>query len=115
MAEAISYSFRNRISNYQYISVVDRDKVNKILNKQGLQSSGVNTPEMAAEIGKILNAKKLIMGKLSKLGSTLITTIRVVDVESAKIEGGREVECQNFALENVPEIIDILLEILIER
>lgn len=115
VAEAISYSFRNRISNYPYISVVERDEMNKILNEQGLQNSGVTTPEKAAEIGKILNAKKLIMGKLSKLGSTLITTIKIVDVESAKIDGGREVECQNYALENVPEIIDILLNILIEK
>ncbi len=89
--------------------------MNKVLGEQGLQNSGVTTPEKAAEIGKILNAKKLVMGKLSKLGSTLITTIKVVDVETAKIVGGREVECQNYALENVPEIIDILLNILIEK
>lgn len=115
VAETISYSFRNRISNYPYISVVERDEMNKILNEQGLQNSGVTTLEKAAEIGKILNVKKLIMGKLSKLGSTLITTIKVVDVETARIDGGREVECQNYALENVPEIIDILLSILIEK
>ncbi len=114
VAEAISYSFRNKISNYSYINVVERDEMGKILKEQGLQNSGVTSPEAAAQIGKVLNADKLIMGKLSRLGSTLITTIKVVDVESARIEGGREVECQNYALENVPEIIDILLSILIE-
>jgi hypothetical protein len=115
ISEAVSSLFRNRISNYSYISVVERDELNTVFKEQGLQQSGITTAEKAAEIGKLLNAQKLVMGKLSSLGSTLILSVKVVDVESAKLEGAREIECENYALENSSEMIDILVEMIIEK
>jgi WD40 repeat protein len=115
LAEAISYFFRSRISNYSYVSVMKLGMINKILKVKGLEKPEVISPEKAASIGKYLNVKKMIMGKLTRLGSTLIITTIVVDVKSARIDAGREVECKNFALEDLPEMVDILLDILIEK
>lgn len=115
MSDAISSFFRNRISNYPGINLVERDEKNKIVEEQGLKKSGITSPEEAVKIGNALNVQKLIMGELSRNGSTLIATVFVFNVKNSIIEGGREVECKNFALENLPEIVDILLSILIER
>lgn len=115
VAKSVSGSFKSKISNYSYISVVERDRIYKILKEQGLQHSGLTLPIKAAEIGKILNAQKLIIGTLKKFGSTLVVTVDVVDVQTAKVDGGREVECQNYEPENIPEMIETLLSILIEK
>jgi hypothetical protein len=115
VAEAVSYFFRTRVANRSFLRVVERVEIKKVLDELRLQHLGVTPGKTAARIGKVLNTKKLIMGDVSKLGSTLMISIKVEDTESARIEGARELECQNFALEDTPEMVDILIDITIEK
>jgi WD40 repeat protein len=115
IAISVSYFFRTRVVNRPYLRVVERDELKKVLNELGLQNKGITSRKTARRIGKVLNTEKLIMGNVSKLGSTLMISTKIVDTESARIEGARELECQNFALENVPEMVDILIDITIEK
>lgn len=50
--------------------VVERARMDKILEEMKLQLSGVTTGENAAEIGKILNCKYLLVGSVSNFGVT---------------------------------------------
>jgi WD40 repeat protein len=113
--ESISSYFRDRLLSFPYIKIAARDRINNVLNEQGLQHSSVTSVEKAAQIGKLLNVRKLTMGKLHRIKSTLVVSITVVDVKNAKIEGRREIKWQNYALENLPEMIDRMFKILIEK
>ena len=50
--------------------VVERARMDKILEEMKLQLSGVTTGENAAEIGKILNCEYLLVGSVSNFGVT---------------------------------------------
>jgi curli biogenesis system outer membrane secretion channel CsgG len=50
--------------------VVERARMDKILEEMKLQLSGVTTGENAAELGKILNCEYLIVGSVSNFGVT---------------------------------------------
>lgn len=50
--------------------VVERAKMDKVLEEMKLQLSGVTSGENAAEIGKILNCKYLLVGSVSNFGVT---------------------------------------------
>ncbi len=50
--------------------VVERARMDKILEEMKLQLSGVTTGENAAELGKMLNCEYLIVGSVSNFGVT---------------------------------------------
>ncbi|MBI4064214.1 MAG: hypothetical protein HY401_07945 [Elusimicrobia bacterium] len=82
--------------------VVERDKVNKILEEQKLGQTGVIDPATAAQMGKVLGLNAIVTGAISNFGvqttgsDYLITQtkrqvaqatvdIRVVDAESGQV------------------------------
>lgn len=65
--------------------VVEREQLQAILDEQQLGIDKKLDPSTAARIGKLLGAKKMLMGGYFKLGSTLRVDARLVDVETSKI------------------------------
>lgn len=114
LAKALSESFKSSIANYSYINVVERDKIEKVIKEQRLQLSGLTSPDNAVEIGKILNAQKIITGSVTHSNSTLTVTVTVIDTKNGRTEGAREVECRNFSIDDKMELIQTLLSVLIE-
>ena len=49
--------------------------------------------ECAIEIGKLLNARKIIIGTVSKLGTNYFITGRIVDIETGKVEVSERAKC----------------------
>ena len=86
--------------------MIEKEELNKILDEKAIKSilKGQPSWKLAAELKKIHDIQKLIMGDVSQLGSTLIISIKVVDTMNAKIEGGRIVKCPKFELEDIPEM-----------
>ena len=72
------------ISNY---IVVDREIMKEILDEQGFQQTGVCTDEVCmVEVGKILGVRKMIGGSIGMLGRKYIIDLKLVDVESGKMD-----------------------------
>jgi TolB-like protein len=61
-------------------NVIERTQVDKVLNEQGFQASDYTTPESAAELGKILNVKAIIVGSVSAYD-------RIVEHKKSYVEG----------------------------
>ena len=57
-----------------------------ILTEQGFQMSGCTSTECAVEAGKLLGVQKMIGGSVGKLGSLYNLSIRIIDVETGRIE-----------------------------
>jgi len=67
-------------------NVLERNNMESILQEQGFQMSGCTSAECAVEAGKLLGVQKMIAGSVGKLGTLYNINIRIIDVETGKIE-----------------------------
>jgi TolB-like protein len=84
-AEAVTDLLRTELFNTGSFKVVERQKVRQILEEQRFQSSGMTDTDRAAEIGRLLNVSKIMIGTVTQLGSTHIINTRIVDVQSGAV------------------------------
>jgi len=68
----------------------------------------------ADDKGLIILWDLLQKSSVSKLGSSIIITIKMVDVATGKIEGSRSMQCNQCELEELPEGVNYLMKVLIE-
>jgi hypothetical protein len=66
--------------------VLERGKMEQILEEQGFQQSGCTTTECAVEVGKMVNVQKMVSGSIGKVGRTYTIDLSVIDVRTAQIE-----------------------------
>lgn len=82
LAEGISETLTTKLGNVQRIRVVERQRIDAVLNEVSLGQSGVIDPESAARAGKVLGAETVVTGAYQKMGETLRLTARFVKVET---------------------------------
>lgn len=82
----ITELIRNELINSGMYTVIERAQMGAILKEQGLQQSGCTDVSCAVEIGKILSARKILVGTIMKLNNDIIITGRVVDIEKGVAE-----------------------------
>lgn len=85
-ARALSDRLRIEIFNAGVYEVMERDKMNRILDEMQFQISDCTTDECAVEIGKMIGVKKIIAGSISKVGEYFTVSARLIDVETSRIE-----------------------------
>jgi curli biogenesis system outer membrane secretion channel CsgG len=95
LASQISEMVRNSLINKGVYTVVERAQVELILKEQGFQMSGCTDTTCAVKVGKLLSAKKMLVGKVIKLGTSIIISGRVVDVESGVGEAAYNAKATN--------------------
>ncbi len=66
--------------------VLERGKMEEILQEQGFQQSGCTTTECAVEVGRLLNMQKMVSGSFGKVGQTYTIDLALIDVGTAQIE-----------------------------
>jgi TolB-like protein len=91
-AEALTDLLRTELFNTGCFKVIERQQIQKILEEQKFQLSGVTDADQAAEIGRLLNVKKIMIGTVTRLGGTHIINTRIVDVQSGQVELAEAVE-----------------------
>ncbi len=84
--KALTDRLSNEVFNVGIYEVMERDKVSQILNEMEFQLSGCTSNECAIEIGKLVGVNKMIAGSISKIGEFYTVSVRLMDVESGKIE-----------------------------
>ena len=65
--------------------LVERERLQALLDEQKLAQSGKIDRATAARIGKLLGAQMMVMGGFFELGSSLRVDARLVDVETGRI------------------------------
>jgi len=104
-AEAVTDLLRTELFNTGNFKVVERQRIQKILEEQRFQMSGMTDANQAVEIGRLLNVQKIMIGTLTKLGTTHIINTRIVDVrtglvilaEAAESRGGEDMLPRSIA------------------
>jgi hypothetical protein len=64
--------------------VLDRSELAALLPEQELRLSGLTSPEGAAEVGRLMNARYLSTGSAGLLGAGYAVNVRIMDVESGE-------------------------------
>jgi TolB-like protein len=93
LGEGVAEVVSGELANAQGIVVVERAAINAVLKEMEIQRSGLTDAD-AVRIGRGLNAKKMVLGSVRRFGEdTFLLTVRVVDVETQRVEGQRDVTC----------------------
>jgi TolB-like protein len=85
-AVKISELIRNEMVNSGRYTVLERAQVDKILREQGFQMTGCTDITCAVQVGKLLSARKILVGSVMRFGNNVAVTGRVVDVEKGVAE-----------------------------
>ncbi len=85
-AKTVSNMLRIEFINMGEFMVVERAQMDAIMKEQGIQASGCTDQECAVQMGKLMSARKILVGEVSPMGKSLIMTVRIVDVEKGVSE-----------------------------
>jgi hypothetical protein len=66
-------------------NVVDRGRMQNILDEQGFQMSGCTSTECAVEAGKILGVEQMVAGSIGRIGSLYTIDLILIDTETSRI------------------------------
>lgn len=84
-ARLISSRLRTHLFDSNKFIVVEREKMNELLNEQGFQLSGCTSDECAIEAGKLLGVRYIIAGDVGKIGKLYTISLRLIDVETGRL------------------------------
>ena len=76
-----------KFTNSGKYDMVERARIDQIIQEQNFQLSGMVSDETAVSIGKFLGAQVIIIGDISGTGNTRRLVFRALDVETGKIAG----------------------------
>ena len=108
-ARIVSDMLRTEFVNTGKFTVIERSQMDVILREQGLQQTGCTDQECAVQIGKLMSARKMLIGSVSTLGTTIIVNVRIVDVESGTAEYAAKEKAESEAM------LDSATELLVKR
>ena len=85
VSKALTNRFRDELVKANKYRVIERGKMEEILQEQAFQQTGCTSDECAVEIGKLLSVQQIILGSISKVGKLSSVSIRIVSVETGEI------------------------------
>jgi len=95
-AGGIADTLLDALINTKRFEIVERDRLNALMEEQGLALSGCTTTECFVQVGQLAGASKVVVGKVSKVGETFTATVRVVDVFLGKVELSESAESNSL-------------------
>ena len=84
-ASAIADRLRSEIYYSNRYQVLERDKMQAILDEHGIQQAGLSSDATLIESGKLLNVRQIACGSVGKVGGTYSLSLRLIDVETGRI------------------------------
>ncbi|MCX7021015.1 MAG: hypothetical protein NTW26_01845 [bacterium] len=105
-ASGVSDSFLNALINTYRFEVVERDRLEALMEEQGLAISGCTTTECFVQVGQLAGAQKVIVGKVAQVGGSYIVSVRVVDVYLGRVE--QSLAQESRSLENLLTVANSL-------
>ena len=104
----------SRLANAPFVDLVERGDVQQVLDELQFQNTGITSPRDAAEIGRLVNARHVLLGNVNQLGSSLTIALRLVETESGRVLGAREILCRQCRPEDLPQGMSLLVGSLIQ-
>jgi hypothetical protein len=112
---AVADLLQSRLVGLPGLTVVERERINAVLQEQNLQNSDRFDSTTAVQLGRLLGATRLMFGTVSNLGDTWTVSAQLVDVGTGRIEGVREVQCDRCTASDLPDTVDVLAAAVARR
>ncbi|MEW6686007.1 MAG: CsgG/HfaB family protein [Candidatus Edwardsbacteria bacterium] len=90
---ALSDRLKTELFNTRAFEVMERAKMEEILKEQGFQQTGCTSDACAVEVGQLIGVEKMIAGSIGKVGNTYTVNLRLIDVETGKIDEAVTEDC----------------------
>jgi hypothetical protein len=84
-AQFLSDRLRTELFETDKFRVLERDKMENILEEQGFQMSGCTSLECAVEAGQLLNVQQMVAGNIGKIEEIYSISLRLIDVKTGAI------------------------------
>ena len=84
-ARTLSDRLRIELVKYNFINVLERSRIDAILEEQAIQMSGC-VDECLVEVGKLLGATSIITGSIGKVGDYYTINARKISATTGKLE-----------------------------
>ena len=85
IARTLSDRLRIELVKYNFINVLERNRIDAILEEQAIQMSGC-VDECLVEVGKLLGATSIITGSIGKVGDYYTINARKINATTGKLE-----------------------------
>ncbi len=95
LSEAICEMFITDLSQSEEITVVEREKLEKILKEQKLSISDFTDETNAIKVGRLINADRIVIGSLTVIETKFRLDARLLDVETGKVIAAEKSQCSS--------------------
>ena len=85
IARTLSDRLRIELVKYNFINVLERNRIDAILEEQAIQMSGC-VDECLVKVGKLLGATSIITGSIGKVGDYYTINARKINATTGKLE-----------------------------
>ncbi|MCF7913780.1 MAG: CsgG/HfaB family protein [Spirochaetaceae bacterium] len=85
LGPALSEMLITAIANSPAVTVIERSRINSILEESEYQLSGFTSTEESIEIGNLLNSEIIIVGSVSRFGQRIELDARVIRLETGEV------------------------------
>lgn len=111
-AVAASNIIRNELIKNGDFNVIERTQMDLVLKEQGIQQTGLIDQRKAIEIGKMMSAKKILIGEVNSIGTNIIITIRIVDVENgiSEFSSQEQISDQKKLANGAVKLVELLTD-----
>ena len=86
ITKAISDIVLSEFVNIDNFKVTERSQIDKVLNEQALQMTGITDQNSAVKVGKLLSVQKIVIGEVTPFKKGVLVNLRIVDVETGVSE-----------------------------
>ncbi len=86
--------------------VIERTKLEEVLQEQKLQVSGVVDDRTAVDVGRVAGADAIVVGSVSVIGSTATVSGRLIDTQSSEVIVARNARGDRTNLEGVEKLVE---------
>ena len=83
-ARALTQRLTSEIISLEMYQIVERSEMKRLLDEQKFQYSGCVNITCAVDIGKLIGAKYMVVGSISKLGNIFSLDSRMISVETGE-------------------------------
>jgi Ca-activated chloride channel family protein len=109
---ALPEMFATDLAQSAEITVLERDRIKKVLDENGLIMAGVTEGD-EKKIGKLLAAKQLLTGTIIKTGNNLRIDVRVTDMSTGSVIAAEKRQCRTA--NEIIDAVDNLSEAIVKK
>jgi len=107
-ADALTDKMVSQLVNLRRFKVIERTALDKVLQEQQLQVSGVVDEETAVKVGRVAGADAIVMTSVVQHGTGNKVNVRVIDTETSETIVARGEQVEGSDVEDFEKAVDNL-------